>query len=283
MTIKINYRSGSLLVLLLIGLIVLSSCKDNEISDPKEAAPEMPPVSSMKIDFTNFPNSTGLLKNNAGLNYYETQTMENWGWASLNAVVWQTLVTAGMIVPVAAFTESFNHEAELQTDGTWLWRYEFTPVTGIKHTASLIAELDFEEVKWEMYITKENVYADFLWFSGQSDLLATEGTWNINFEPNNPTPWIGIEWHRNPVDGTADIKYTNIVPGGAENGGYISYGKTNDLTYNAFYEIFNKGEDNMTSIKWNLTSHIGRVKDSKHFGDSDWHCWDEDLQDVVCQ
>ncbi|MCW8849292.1 MAG: hypothetical protein OQJ81_04875 [Melioribacteraceae bacterium] len=280
MTIKFKNKSSKLITFLLTGLILFSSCKDDKISDPSEIAPERPPISSMKIDFNNFPSSSGLSKIN---DQNSIQTIKNWGWASFNGVVWQTLVTAGMIVPVAAFAESFNHEAELQSDGSWLWTYDFTPITGIKHTASLRADADLSGVNWEMYITKENVYADFLWFSGQSDLLGTEGTWNINFEPNNPTPWIDIEWHRNPADSTADIKYTNIVPGGAENGAYIHYGKTNDMTYDAFYEIFNKGEDNMTIIKWNLTSHIGRVKDSKHFGDSDWHCWDENLQDVVCE
>lgn len=279
MTTKSKNKSNKFLALLLITLIIFTSCKDDEISDPSEVAPEMPPISSMQIDFNSFPGSS-LSKIN---DINNIQTLENWGWASLNGVVWQTLVTAGMIVPVAAFVESFNHEAELQQDGSWLWSYDFTPVTGIKHTASLRGYGDVSGINWEMYITKENVYADFLWFSGQSDLLGTEGTWTINFEPNNPTPWIGIEWHRNPADSTADIRYTNIVPGGAENGGYIHYGKTDNVIYNAFYEIFNKGEDNMTSIKWNLSSHNGRVKDSKHFGDSDWHCWDENLQDVVCQ
>lgn len=283
MKIKIQNISSRPLVLLLISLILFSSCIENETFHPEDTAPETPPISSMKIEFNNFPSYTGLSKINDNLNYYETQNMENWGWASFNGVAWQTLVTVGMSVPVAAFAESFNHDPELQTDGSWLWTYEFTPVTGIKHTASLRAERDISEVKWEMYITKENVYTDFLWFSGQSDVLAKEGEWIINFEPNNPKPFLGIEWHRNPADGSADIKYTNIVPGGAENGGYITYGKTNDQTYNAFYEIFNKGDDNMTSIKWNLTSHIGRVKDPKHFGDSDWHCWDENLQDVVCE
>ena len=67
---------------------------------------------------------------------------------------------------------------------------------------------------------------------------------------------------------TGDIKYTNIIPGGAENGGYIYYGtQTGDMT--RFYDIFNKGQDNLTEIEWNHTDYHGHVKDPNKFGDSD--------------
>ena len=113
-------------------------------------------------------------------------------------------------------------------------------------------------------------------------IAVPQGSWTIFHEPNNPTPWIGIEWHRNPTDSTADIKYTNIDPNSDENGGYIFYGTTSDSIYNAFYEIYNKGKNNTTSIKWNIETHEGRVRDLKHFGDNEWHCWDSNLEDIDC-
>ena len=57
---------------------------------------------------------------------------------------------------------------------------------------------------------------------------------------------IGIEWHRDTEAGTADIKYTNIVPGGPENGGYIHFGVTGGYPHDAFYDIYNKGKENHT-------------------------------------
>jgi hypothetical protein len=131
-----------------------------------------------------------------------------------------------------------------------------------------------------MYISKETEYTDFLWYSGWSNDPASEGTWTLNDHPGNPSPVIGIVWHRNLQDNTGDIKYTNIVPGGQENGGYIFHGTTTDTTYNAFYNIYNKGKDNLILINWNCTTLAGQVSDSLHFGDSAWHCWDSNLEDL---
>lgn len=270
------------ILLFLIFAVVLSSCKDENVNNPTNSAPEVPPVATMQMDFENFPNSVVLPKTDENLFVDTNGTKNNWGFAYLSGVFWHTFVKVGMAIPVTAFAESFNHEAIQQDDGRWTWTYEFIPLGGVKHTATLFADVDNFGVTWEMYITKDGFFNDFLWFSGESDLFATEGTWTIYNDPTNLSPWIGIEWHRNPDNNTADIKYTNILEGDDEYGGYIFYGKTADAIYNAFYEIFNKGKDNTTSVKWNLTTHEGQVKDSLYFGDSNWHCWDSNLDDIDC-
>ncbi|MCB0750279.1 MAG: hypothetical protein KDC52_02265, partial [Ignavibacteriae bacterium] len=239
---------------LFFSALILISCKDDSTTNPIGEAPQLPPASTFKMDFDSFPASAIMPKTST-----DSTNKSNWYWASFNGVVWQTLVTAGMAIPVAAFVESFNHDPQQIEEGKWLWTYEFTPLGGIKHTASLYGILSSEGVNWEMYITKENVYSDFLWYTGESDLLATHGTWTLFFEPFNPTPWIEIEWERNIQESTANIKYTNIIPNAADNGGYIYYGITDDLDYDAFYEILNKAKENTISIKWNRTSHEGRV------------------------
>ena len=94
---------------------------------------------------------------------------------------------------------------------------------------------------------------------------------------------LGIEWNRNLDNSTADIKYTNIAPGGPKNGDYIFYGKTTDSQLDAFYDIYNKGQDSLTNIEWNRSSKAGRVKDQRHFEDTAWRCWDNQLFDSECQ
>jgi len=264
--------------ILIFTVFIIFSCKDNDSNNLIGEAPEIPPVSSFNMDFDAFPSSSALPKITS-----DSLSKSNWYWASINGIVWQTLVTTGMAIPVAAFTEAFNHDPQQVENGRWLWTYEFTSFTGIKHTASLYAEANNNGVTWEMYITKENVYTDFLWYTGESDLLATHGTWTLFFEPSNPTPWLGIEWERNPQDSTGSIKYTNIIPNDNDNGGYIYYGVTSDLDYNAFYEIYNKSTDHTMSIKWNRTSHKGRIMDLSHFDDDLWHCWDSNLYNIDCQ
>ncbi len=133
-----------------------------------------------------------------------------------------------------------------------------------------------------MFVSKEGEYTDFNWFSGVANLVATEGTWTLNRDPDDPTPFVGIVWHRSALGGTGDITYTNIVPDGPENGGYISYGSTSDTPYNAYYDIYNKGKDNRTLIQWNLTTTEGRVSDPFVYGDDEWHCWNAAHEDIDC-
>jgi hypothetical protein len=57
---------------------------------------------------------------------------------------------------------------------------------------------------------------------------------------------------------------------------------TASTPYDAFYDIYNAGRDNHTNIEWNLDEKYGRVKDPFHFGDEDWHCWNNLLDDAPC-
>ena len=185
------------------------------------------------------------------------------------------------MIPVAAFVESFNHSPEQQPDYSWVWSYD-VPVNNVDYTAELHGRFIDNGVRWEMYLSKEGEYSDFPWYYGESDLPATEGFWILKNNPNDPTDLLRIDWHRDIADGTSDISYTNIVPGGPENGGYIRYEVTTDTLHDRKYEIFNKGKDNTTYIEWDSTTLAGGVKDEQHFGDNDWHCWDDEHRDCDC-
>jgi hypothetical protein len=266
------------LILVLLSTAIIMNCSKKS-TEPEENAPEIPSQSTFLIDFNAFPDtSPPSPRLNAPMS--ETQSHENWGWSAFNVLVWNTALTVTLAIPVAAFVQSFNNEPEFR-DGSWVWAYSFS-VGGIQHSAELHATMVSEGVNWEMFISKQGVYQNFLWFSGFSNLPLTEGTWTLNKNPNEPVPFMGIEWHRNLQQSTADIKYTNIVPGGAENGGYISYGSTTGGEYDRFYDIFNKGLDNHTDIEWDHTTKEGRVMDAHHFQDSQWHCWNGLLEDITC-
>jgi hypothetical protein len=104
----------------------------------------------------------------------------------------------------------------------------------------------------------------------------------LNKSPAGPIPWLGIAWIQNLQDNTAKIKYTNIISGSSDNGGFICYGTTKDSTYNTFYTIFNKAQNNQTDIQWHRTTKAGQVRDPAHFNDSAWRCWDNSLTDRAC-
>jgi hypothetical protein len=52
--------------------------------------------------------------------------------------------------------------------------------------------------------------------------------------------------------------------------------------YDAFYDIYGAEEDRLLETEWNRDAQAGRVRDEVFFGDADWRCWDETLQDIDC-
>ena len=217
---------------------------------------------------------------------YAAGSQANWNWAVWNVGVWSLFIAAGRLVPSAAFLESFNHTPQQQPDYSWIWSYKVT-AGGDVYSAKLHGKFidDYNGtgsgVRWDMYISKQGEYTDFLWYYGESNLPATEGFWILKNNPTAQTDLVQIDWERDLAEGTYSITYTNIVPDGPENGGYISHGATTGDPYNRFYNIYNKGADNLTEIEWNSATKEGRVKDANHFGNSDWHYWNENHQNMA--
>jgi len=222
---------------------------------------------------------------NPGMTVEEAQSYGNWGWAVLNVAVWNTVIGVTLGVPVASFEEAFNHEPEPQDDGSWVWSYTFD-VVQIQYEAELHGRLVPDEFQWEMYITRDGEFDHFLWYSGVCDFLSEEGVWTFYKNPDEPRPFVEAEWHWESSTDTGDLKFTNIEPGSPENGGYITFGVNGGFAYgglyDSYYNIYNKGLENHTDIEWNETSLEGHIRDSLHYQDSEWHCWDSNLEDTEC-
>ena len=254
--------------------------------------PQIPPQSSFVMDFADFApapqtslapgrvmqvsfkRSGGLLSTPEAIG-----DRSNWGYAALNVGFWNIVGALGMAVPVASFVESFKHSPTQQPDLSWVWTYTVT-VQRSTYSAELHGRYIDRGVRWEMHVSKQGEYSDFVWYYGESDLLATEGFWVLKNKPSDPTDLIRINWRRDTAKNTGDIKYANVVPGGAENGGYISYSVTRSTPYDRAYNIYNKGKNQTTYIEWNSATKEGRVKDSAHFRDDNWHYWNSELINV---
>jgi hypothetical protein len=249
-------------------------CSDS--TAPEGDPPELPPQNSFLIDFGDFAGAQ------LGLAQAEADQMAglNWGRAAVVVGVWNIALTVTLATPVAAFLASFSQEPE-GTDGAWVWTYDFMAL-GAQHTARLEASPVAAGIRWEMYITKDGEFTDFLWYWGESDLQGTSGNWELNLNPADPTPFIAIDWSQAASRETFETTYTNIVPDAPENGSYIMYGVTGDSPYDAFYDLFGAVNQNLTEIEWNRATKEGRTRDPLHFGDSEWRCWDSLLNDVAC-
>jgi len=268
-------------ILVLLISIIFFSCSNDDPNSPADQSPDIPPQSTFIMDFSEFPDTTSPVLFGK-IFPPDTTQRTNWKWAAFHVGFWNTILTITLAVPVAAFAEAFNHQPVQQPNGSWLWSYDVT-VSGIVHTAKLFGTSVTNGVEWRMLLTKQDFYEDFEWYTGFSNLPLTEGNWTLNKDPNDPVPFLYITWHRNAEQNTADIKYTNIIPQAPANGSYIFYGKTNDDPYNRFYDIYGQEENRIIDIEWNYENLFGRVMDPMHFGDPDWHCWNEQLFNVDCQ
>ncbi|MDH4068297.1 MAG: hypothetical protein OEU97_05115 [Dehalococcoidia bacterium] len=240
-------------------------------------APIIPPEETFVIPFEDF--ETGSLVS------FETGNQSNWNYAAFTVGLWSAIIKVGLAVPIAAFRASFHNIPLQQDDGSWIWSYSVN-IGGSIYTAELHAQFTTEVIaggiRWSINISKEGEYEDFLWYYGECDLPATEGFWILKKSPTNTTDLVRIDWSRNISAGTHAVRYTNIVPDGPENGGYIDTQYTKGTPYDHIWDLYNKGEDNHTYIEWSSTTGDGRVKDLNKFGDDDWHCWDSDRMNVAC-
>lgn len=260
----VKYISGYALPVLMAGILLLPACEDN----PGEA-PQLPPASSMVIDFSGFDQNA-------------KDDLSAWNYldAAVTVTVWNVFITVGLAVPVAAFWESFNHEGIYQGDGEWIWSYNVT--AGAIYKADLHGKVVNDSVRWEMYITRTDSFDDFLWYYGMASLDRSGGYWIMNEKPEQPNTLLRIDWSIEQGEETAGIKYTNIQPGGNENGGYIQYGRAENGDYDTYYDVYIKSSDKLVNILFNTETKEGRIKDPVYFKDGDWHCWDGSLQDVDC-
>lgn len=227
------------------------------------------------IDFSDFQN-----QGNPAVATTVAAVGLNWAWSAAVVGTWNVLLTVTMATPVAAFIAAINQTPTVE-DGAWVWSYSFQALAAT-HSARLEARPANNGVDWNMFISRSGSYTDFDWFDGFSNLSGTTGTWSLRLNPTDPTPFIDIDWNRDASGSTGDIRYTNAIPGNAENDAYIFAGRTSGTPYDSFYQIYSAANDNLTEIEWNRTTKAGRVRDPNHFGNSDWRCWNGQLDDIAC-
>ena len=273
--------------------IMIMACSAANGGKHPSAPPQIPPQSSLVMDFADFVRSaqtsltygTGMtpvsFTKSAGVNVIPAAVGDrsNWGYAALSVGFWSIVSTLGLAVPVASFAESFKHRPTQKPDMSWVWKYNVTVLGGV-HTAELHGKYVDNSVRWEMHVSKQGEYSDFVWYYGESDVSATHGFWMLKDKPSDPKDLLRIDWRRYPSSNTGEIRYTNAVPGGQDNGGYISYSVALSKPYDRSYTIYNKGRNQTTYIEWNSTTKEGRVKDANHFRDENWHYWDPALINV---
>ncbi len=262
-------------ILFLVSWLMLTGCSKSS-TQPKEEPPEVPPASTMEMDFSNFNSGPTKVPSAQGL------SMDNWTHAALSVGYWKLVSTVFLAMPVNQFAHLVDQKGVKQDDGSWVWSYTAS-FNGKSVTTRLVGKWTSEETfHWDFYISFQGVYTDFNWFSGETQRDGSSGWWQFAQEPDSANPFIRIDWTFNKKDSTRSIRYTNIQEGDEHYQSYIEFGITNDPDYDAYFKLVDKKDNRTIEIQWNRSTKAGRVKDPVFFGDSNWHCWDAHLQDVAC-
>lgn len=191
-------RIYSFLLLMFFIVPVFVSCDEGD----SDNSPELPPIESMGIDFSNFSVDA---KTNS-----DTKILTNYQAAALTVYFWNITVGSIIAIPVAAFYTSFNYKPEYLGENKWQWSYTVNGFASV-YTARLTGEVRADDIKWEMYIAKSGIdeFPEFKWFEGTSAKDRNSGQWTLYHSYQYQEEVLVIDWLR--IDGEfSQITYTYI-------------------------------------------------------------------------
>jgi predicted small lipoprotein YifL len=269
----------SLSLIIVMTALLLWGCEN------KGNPPELPPAESMTIDFSEFTSAKKSVTISGDFKSVNAVENTNWTIAATVAGVWNTILIANLAIPVAAFEKAIESKPSFVDTKKWQWQYSVT-VLAATYTARLTGEIMSDNIKWEMYISRDGVggFAEFKWFEGTTALDGKSGQWILTHSQATQVPMLQIDWEKTGTE-VGNIKYTYIKTGEAFKDSYIEYGLTT-ASLNAFYNIHfyetNKAKFVDVNIEWSTTAHNGRIKAADYFQNTSWHCWDGNGNDINC-
>ncbi len=264
-------QTSKLTIVIILFSVLSISCGDDDKSnlpDPGDP-PVIPGEATFVMDFSDFQQANGRLDANLA-----------WLNAAGRVVVWNVLIGFTFAIPVAAFRATVSQTPTYDFDRQlWVWTFSYDLV-GKEYSAELTGQLEDDEVNWEMYISVEAGFQDFLWYSGTSKIDGSSGNWELNKSPEESQRWLSIDWEMEN-ENIGRITYTD-VSGMESDGGFIEYGRRQGTDYDTYYTISNAVNGNLVQIEWNRDANNGRIKDPLGFGDDAYRCWNENFEDIDC-
>ncbi len=259
-------------IVMAVSLLIVSTSCDKE---PVENRPELPPLESLMMSFSDFNAAIGNTKASG-----EPHLHFNYAFTSL--AFWSGASALTIALPVAAYGYALEQGVEYLGDNSWEWTYSFQWI-GQDYTATLTAtRISNEEFSLEMIIAPSATPDQgVLWFDGVVRYDHTRANWTIYKDGSIEV--LEIAWKKDFVLGDASLHYTYVEPQVLETGSYIKYEYAPLEMYDASFTVsLSRGT---TMVQWNTTSKEGRVQDEERFDDAEWMCWDSlenGLVDKIC-
>jgi len=259
-------------ILLAITLLIVSSSCDNE---PVENRPELPPVESLMMSFTDFSAARGDTK--------ASEPNLNFNYAFTSLVFWSGASALTMALPVAAYAYALDQGVEYLGDELWEWSYSFQ-WSGLDYTATLTAtRINNEEFSLEMLIALSTTPDQAVrWFDAVVRYDHTRANWTIY--KDGSVEVLEVAWTKDFELGDATLLYTYVEAQVLETGSNIKYEYAPEEMYDASFAV--SISQGATLVQWNTISKEGRVQDEGRFGHAEWMCWDSlenGLVDKVCE
>ena len=262
---KIYDKVKLLLIVLFLSTIVFNGCEKD-----KEEKLQLPPESAFSIDLSPFAQQAKSTAEPV------PGTHTNFGIAAGTVTFWNIIIAVTVAIPVASYVKAFEYEPVRVSNDKWKWSYNVNVLETI-YSAELYGEVVGGEVEWEMYVSQQGGISEFLMYDGSCNIQRTEGYWRLYENPLAPAEYLKIDWSYNWEEQTGTVRYTYTKEGIETKGNYIEYGITTDTDYNAYYDLYSKPEDKYFNIKYNTTTHEGRIE-----YEGSWYCWDSQLYNVEC-
>jgi hypothetical protein len=262
----------SLIIIFSSGLLI--SCKKD-----KGNAPLLPPSATMLIDFSNFTSLKKSAVTDPRIKGTESST---WQFAASIAVIWNSLITSNISIPLAAYDSAAKYNAGYVSQNNWQWSYDFT-FDGVVYKSVIDGEVSTSSITWKMYITKNSTggFTDFLWMEGSSSADGSEGQWIFYQSPLSPVKIFQTDWTKSG-DQVTGVKYTYVI-NDTKKDSYIIYNIITNSDLNASYNIhFSDGTYSDSDIEWNTVTRNGRLKCLDYLQDENWYCWDNNKINQIC-
>ncbi len=265
---------------ILLGIIIMFSASFlTDCKKSKGEPPVLPPYGSMIIDFSNF---TSQKKSAPVAPFIKGTESSTWEFAAAVSGVWNSLISTNLEVPVSSFQNTVENNPAFVSENLWQWSYDFT-ITGVTYKARLTGQITTTLNLWKMYITLEGTggYSDFLWVEGTSLPDASAGQWIFNESPLAPLPMFQTDWTKSG-DLITSVKYTYIKNDTYKDSYITSAGISG--TYDSSFNIhFANGLYSDSDIEWDSSTRNGRLKSVDYLQDENWHCWDSNKINTICQ
>lgn len=272
---QLKFKSSLAVILIMLHLLLITTCDKNPTEAKKKEPPLMPPATSMQVDLSLFSSPGNVLaKENAFSKVHFTTAVFTVSLINLG-------VLAGMATPVFIFAQALSVDPVLQEDGKFHWVYTANYEL-LKYTADLAGWIDVpnKQAAWEMYVTQAGLNLNhFMWYDGRCNLDATAGYWIFydHTQPNSAVTTIRIDWINNSETDRV-LTFTNVTAGSPYEGDQLKYTiNGNDRSV----EFKDASEGTTAIIFWDTATKAGYIQ-APNYNNGQKGCWDQNQNDVTC-